>query len=276
MQHLNTIQSVKDFLDKKGGERLGFVPTMGTLHDGHISLIKASKSENPITLCSIFLNPLQFNNPEDLEKYPRDIQKDIQLLKEAGCDALFMPTYEALFPNTPTTKMSFGALEETMEGLHRPGHFSGVGIIVNKLFNIVEPDIAYFGQKDLQQFAIIRKMVEDLSIDVELKLMPIIREEDGLAMSSRNLRLSPEERQTAPFIHQQLVYASQNIRLKSIFEVKKNIISAFAASPLELAYFEVADPETLQPLKTIKFPLALCIAATLGNVRLIDNVIVKN
>lgn len=276
MDQYKSVQNLQKYLAANSSKKIGYVPTMGTLHEGHLSLIRASKEANDLTICSIFLNPLQFNSKEDLKKYPNTREFDIKTLEQEGCDILFMPDYEELFPTEPKTKMSFGSLENNMEGKFRPGHFSGVGVIVNKFFQIIRPTKAYFGQKDLQQFAIIKQMVKDLSIAVELEMLPVVREKDGLAMSSRNLRLSEEERAQAPFLYKQLVYASQNIKMKSIFEVKKNIISAFARSPFELEYFEVVDTETLQPLKNVRFPLALCIAASLGNIRLIDNVIVKN
>src|SRR5688500_4628457 len=179
---------------KLSGKSVGLVPTMGALHAGHISLINASKAENDVTVGSIFVNPIQFNNQNDLLKYPRTLNKDIELLEEAGCNVLFSPENTEMYPERSTVTLDFGPLDKIMEGEFRPGHFSGVALVVSKLFNIVKPDHAYFGQKDWQQFAIIQKLTEELNFDVSLRSIATLRESDGLALSSRNLRLDSEQR----------------------------------------------------------------------------------
>ncbi len=250
---------------------------MGALHDGHISLVQASKGDNDVTVCSIFVNPTQFNNPEDLLKYPRTLEADCEMLEAAGCDVVFAPSAEEMYPEQPVLKFNFGALETVMEGASRPGHFNGVGIIVSKLFHIIKPDRAYFGQKDLQQVAVVRRMVADLSFDLELVTAPTIREEDGLAMSSRNRRLNEEERHIAPHIFRIMESAKNELlKGKSVEEVIKEAKAEFAAiNAFTLDYFEIVDLSTLQPIDSIgvKGTNAICVAAFLGPVRLIDNVV---
>jgi pantoate--beta-alanine ligase len=256
---------------------IGFVPTMGALHAGHLSLIEASKLDNDITVCSIFINPTQFNNPEDLLKYPRTLEADCEMLEAAGCHAVFAPSAEEMYPEQPVLKMHFGPLEMVMEGASRPGHFNGVGIVVSKLFNIVKPDRAYFGQKDLQQVAVVRRLVADLNFDLDLVTVPTMREEDGLAMSSRNRRLNEEERRIAPHIYRILESAKNELSngesVEYVIETARQEFSAIKAFSLD--YFEVVGLATLQPIKTIgtEGTNAICIAAFLGPVRLIDNVV---
>ncbi|HEY8400553.1 MAG TPA: pantoate--beta-alanine ligase [Cytophagaceae bacterium] len=255
---------------------IGFVPTMGALHQGHVSLFEAAKRENEVTVGSIFVNPLQFNNATDLEKYPRKINDDIRVLESTGCDVVFIPENEEMYPAAPVTTMSFGALETVMEGKFRPGHFSGVGIVVSKLFNIVQPHKAYFGQKDLQQFLIIKQMVRDLSFPLQLVCCPTLREEDGLAMSSRNLRIPPEKRPIASEIYKSLLIARDALKSESVENVKTRVKNYMAGFPdLELEYFEIADGETLLPIENISNQknIALCIAAYLSGIRLIDNIL---
>jgi pantoate--beta-alanine ligase len=262
---------------KNKANTVGFVPTMGALHKGHISLIDEARKENDLTVASIFVNPLQFNNPRDLELYPRTIEHDLKMLEQAGCELVFLPSVEDIYRDKPLLKMSFGSLEEVMEGRHRPGHFNGVGIIVSKLFHYVLPDRAYFGQKDLQQFAIIRQMVRDLSFPVSLKCCPIIREEDGLAMSSRNVRLSPEKRAVAPRIYQSLKIAEDSLR-SGVEEARNAALSFLNSYPdIQPEYFEICDAETLQPIKDVKEhgSIVICIAAYLDGVRLIDNILIS-
>lgn len=200
MHIFNTISETQQYLkaQQRAGKTIGFVPTMGALHAGHISLIERAKTENDLAVCSIFVNPTQFNNSDDLKKYPRTLERDCEMLRPVGCDVVFAPSAEEMYPSLPQLKMDFGTLETIMEGKFRPGHFNGVGIVVSKLFNIVKPDKAYFGLKDLQQVAVIRRMVQELSFDLEIIPCPTLRETDGLAMSSRNTRLSPEARALAP------------------------------------------------------------------------------
>ncbi|CAH0995956.1 Pantothenate synthetase [Emticicia aquatica] len=276
---LNTIKETQEFLknQQRAGKTIGFVPTMGALHAGHISLIERAKQENDLAVCSIFVNPTQFNNPEDLKKYPRTLEKDCEALLPAGCDVVFAPSAEEMYPVLPQLRMDFGSLETVMEGKFRPGHFNGVGIVVSKLFNIVKPEKAYFGLKDLQQVAVIRRMVQDLSFDVAIIPCPTLRETDGLAMSSRNTRLSTEARALAPQIFKSLTLAKEKLQTgASVYEMQIAVNEHFAKFPaFELEYFEASDFDTLQAInkKTVEGKTALCIAAFLDGVRLIDNIV---
>ncbi len=274
-----TIADVKAYLaaQKHAGKTVGLVPTMGALHAGHISLVKQALQKNECVIASIFVNPTQFNNAVDLEKYPRTIEKDTQMLLEAGCSALFVPTVKEVYPELPQVKFSFGNLETVMEGAFRPGHFNGVGIVVSKLFNIVQPHDAYFGQKDLQQFAVINQMTKDLSFDINLHRCPILRESDGLAMSSRNQRLNPEERLVAKELYHVLTQAVGKLATEKwdiILAEAKEYLMQFPLIRLE--YMEIANADTLQPAGSVATAgdRAICIAAFVGEVRLIDNIIV--
>jgi pantoate--beta-alanine ligase len=260
------------------GKTIGFVPTMGALHDGHLQLVRASVSENDVTVCSIFVNPTQFNNPEDFRLYPRLVAEDAPLLEAAGCSYLFLPSAEEMYPKPARLVFNFGALEGVMEGADRPGHFNGVGLVVSKLFHIVQPHKAYFGQKDLQQFAIVKQLVADLDFNLELVRYPIVREEDGLAMSSRNRRLTPQQRETAPQLYRALQEAEKMLQNGSVSAIKSMVAEKLQKETgIELAYFEIADPETLQPVTQIpeQGEVAFCLAAFLGDIRLIDNVVVQ-
>lgn len=276
---LNTIKETQEYLKSQtqAGKTIGFVPTMGALHAGHISLIERAKQENDLAACSIFVNPTQFNNPEDLKKYPRTLEKDCEMLLKVGCDVVFAPSPEEMYPSLPQLRMDFGTLETVMEGKFRPGHFNGVGIVVSKLFNIIKPNKAYFGQKDLQQVAVIRRMVQDLSFDLELISCPTLREADGLAMSSRNTRLSPEARVLAPQIYKVLTLAKEKLQAgANVSEMQVAVNEHFAKFPeYTLEYFEATNFDTLQPIeaKIVDGKNALCIAAFLGGVRLIDNIV---
>ena len=263
---------------RKAGKTIGFVPTMGALHEGHLNLIRASAAENDVTVCSIFVNPTQFNNSEDFRLYPRIEQQDAQMLEEVNCDILFLPQPDTMYPVVSKVKFNFGELEAVMEGAHRPGHFNGVALIVSKLFHLVQPHKAYFGQKDLQQYAIIKQLVADLNFNLELVRFPIVREKDGLAMSSRNRRLTETQRATAPHLYKALQLAEQTLKNGSIPAVKTAVNAYLGNYPeIKMEYFEIADPDTLQPLTEIQRPMevAFCLAAFLGEIRLIDNVIVK-
>lgn len=274
---------LRKFVEKKRqeGARIGFVPTMGALHPGHISLISKAKEENDIVVCSIYVNPTQFNNPSDLTHYPRQVEQDISMLQSAGCNALFLPDTETMYPGgaeqAALTTLSFGILEHQMEGRFRPGHFNGVGIVVSKLLHMVAPHRAYFGQKDLQQLLIIRKLVRDLSFPVEVVACPTLREGSGLAMSSRNQRLTDTEKSIAPLLHKTL--SGMLSRLLSGTDVSATVtwgreqISAEPAFTLE--YLEVCELNTLSSIEDGKLgqEFAICIAAHLGTVRLIDNVL---
>lgn len=280
MMHIfNTISETQQYLkaQQRAGKTIGFVPTMGALHAGHISLIERAKTENDLAVCSIFVNPTQFNNPEDLKKYPRTLERDCEMLLPAGCDVVFAPSAEEMYPSLPQLKMDFGTLETVMEGKFRSGHFNGVGIVVSKLFNIVKPEKSYFGLKDLQQVAVIRRMVQDLSFDLEIIPCPTLRETDGLAMSSRNTRLSPKARALAPQIYKVLNLAKEKLQAgASISEMQTAVSEYFAIFPeFELEYFEAADFDTLLPIeaKIADGKTALCVAAFLDGVRLIDNIV---
>jgi pantoate--beta-alanine ligase len=257
------------------GKSIGFVPTMGALHQGHLDLIKRARRENDINGCSIFVNPIQFNNPEDLIKYPRPIEEDLRLLKEAGCDLVFIPSVEEMYPEPVTKKYDFGPLERVMEGAHRPGHFNGVAVVVEKLFDIFGPDRAYFGEKDFQQLRIIQSLVKMENIPVEIVPCPTVREADGLAMSSRNRRLSAEERAIAPSIYKALLNAKDLANKYPVAEVKKISIAMLESKGFRVDYFEISDTETLQPVEKWEETSSViaCVAAFLGSVRLIDNMI---
>lgn len=260
---------------RQEGYSIGFVPTMGALHEGHLQLMRQAKKENNILVVSIFVNPIQFNNPNDLEKYPRDLDKDKKLLETVGCDLLFAPEISEMYPEEVVEEYDFGLLETVMEGAHRPGHFNGVAVVVRKLFEIVQPHRAYFGEKDFQQLAIIQKLVEMKAIPVEIVPCPIVREDDGLAMSSRNARLVSVERSIAPFIFQTLKQASSKKGLQNPEAIKQWVIEAFKSQELfQLEYFEVADDSNLQPVHNWEDAEGILgfIAVQLGNVRLIDNI----
>ena len=276
----NTISETQQYLkaQQRAGKTIGFVPTMGALHAGHISLIERAKTENDLAVCSIFVNPTQFN----LKKYPRTLERDCEMLLPMGCDIVFAPSAEEMYPSLPQLKMDFGTLETVMEGKFRPGHFNGVGIVVSKLFNIIKPDKAYFGLKDLQQVAVIRRMVQELSFDLEIIPCLTLRETDGLAMSSRNTRLSSEARALAPQIYKALNLAKEKLQNGvSVIEMQAAVNEYFAHNPeferadFRMEYFEAADFDTLLPIeaKIADGKTALCIAAFLGGVRLIDNIV---
>lgn len=261
------------------GVKLGFVPTMGALHEGHLSLVAESVNNNDITVCSVFVNPTQFNNPDDLLHYPKTPEDDIQMLRDAGCDAVFMPDNAMIYPEPPVIGFQLGYLDDILEGKFRKGHFNGVALVVSKLFNLVHPDSAYFGQKDLQQFVILKRLVQDLSYGIHMVRMPIVREKDGLAMSSRNKRLNTRERQSAVAFYNALNLAQKNLQSGQTVKDTKDAVSAFFEQDgeIRLEYFEVVDGETLfdveDPVKDRE--IALCIAGFVGQVRLIDNFIIK-
>jgi pantoate--beta-alanine ligase len=248
---------------------------MGALHEGHFQLMQRAKSENEMLVVSIFVNPIQFNNPEDLKKYPRNLEKDKTLLKSVGCDVLFAPSVEEMYPEPVNTKYDFGKLENVMEGAFRKGHFNGVAVVVKKLFDILLPDKAYFGEKDFQQFAIIKELVRIENLPVQIVPCPIVRETDGLAMSSRNERLSPDERNAAPFIYKTLQAAVEFSKKINPEIVKKWVAEQFSANNVfQLEYFEIANDHDLQPVTTWNKDCGTLgfIALRLGKVRLIDNI----
>jgi pantoate--beta-alanine ligase len=263
------------FQQRKSGKKIGFVPTMGALHEGHISLIELSKKENEITVSSIFVNPLQFNDKNDLINYPRFPKEDQHKLEQAGCHAVFCPDEKEMYADKPVVGIHFGYLENIMEGKFRPGHFQGVGVVVAKLLNITQPDTAFFGQKDLQQFVVISKLVRDLSFPVTLRCAPTVREKNGLAMSSRNERLTSMERKEAAVFYKSLLFARENLlNGMKIEELKHKVEEKFQSlEGINLEYFEIADAKTLMPVQDIHQheQVALCIAGYCGKVRLIDN-----
>ena len=255
---------------KEDGKKIGLVPTMGALHAGHISLIEASKKECDITVATIFVNPTQFNNPDDLLKYPKPINQDQEMLITAGCDILFNPEVEEIYSDEEDWDYEVGDLNTVLEGEFRPGHYQGVTQIVYKLFNLVKPEVAFFGQKDYQQFLVIKKMTEDFNLNIQLYACPIIRELDGLAMSSRNIRLNPEERRVAVQIFKSLNYIKENFNKRSIDELKSNALSFYTHELLNLEYLEIVDPDTLKPTHSHIKAIAL-VACSVGTTRLIDN-----
>jgi len=277
MQVFKEIKPLKAFLNQSASSTIGFVPTMGALHAGHLSLIEASKRENQLTACSIFVNPTQFNNPKDLEKYPRTVERDIELLKKSGCDIVFIPDAKGMYEHESTIKFDFGELDKILEGKFRPGHFSGVALVVSKLFHIVNPTIAYFGQKDFQQFKIIETMVNELKFNLQLKAMPILREADGLAMSSRNMRLGKNEREKAIVFYQSLIEAKKLLlngekisRIKEIIKQKCESIDG-----VKLEYLELTNFENLKSAENVDHETILLIAGYVGEVRLIDNLLLN-
>jgi len=277
MKTYSTIPEIKAFLNTQKMQNLtvGFVPTMGALHQGHISLIERAKKENDLCVCSIFVNPIQFNNPDDFNRYPVRTEKDITMLIAAGCDVLFNPDKAEMYPAPVNSKYNFGELEKVMEGAYRPGHFNGVAIVVKRLFEIIEPDNAYFGEKDYQQLQIIKSLVKKEKIPVNIVPCPIIRDVDGLALSSRNALLPAHERAVAPKIAAILNECSSLARHMSVSEVKSYVQSKIMAiSEFKLDYFEIAEAATLQPVCVWNESdhIRAFIAVYLDKVRLIDNV----
>ena len=278
MRIFNNKKDLKDCLleYKRSKKTIGFVPTMGALHQGHLSLIKEAKRTNNIVVVSIFVNPTQFDNVEDLKKYPKTIENDIKLLASVSCDVLFSPAVEEIYSkNVVSEKLDFDGLEHQMEGKFRDGHFNGVGTVVKTFFKIIEPNSAYFGQKDFQQLQIIKKMVQKNKLDVKVEGCQIFREKDGLAMSSRNSRLSHESREIAPFIYKILEKVKDKFETKSIAEINEWVENKFEKQHLlKLEYFIIADEKTLKTPKkkdTNKKYRAF-IAVFAGEIRLIDNI----
>lgn len=279
MQIFKEIGALKAFLQSfhTSQKPVGLVPTMGALHQGHLSLISTSKQQNHLTVCSIFVNPTQFNNPADLEKYPRTPERDNKFLRDAGCDVLFTPDVKEMYAQPSALTFDFGQLDKILEGEFRPGHFSGVAVVVSKLLNIVQPANAYFGQKDYQQFRVVSSLVRELKFNVHLHCMPTVREEDGLAMSSRNLRLDAQQRQAAIAFYKALKEAQQGLLSGQEWAAVKARVSAEVnRNPnVRLEYLELADRETLRKLDTVTSAenCVLLIAGYVGEIRLIDNVL---
>ena len=277
MKIVNSIQELKRYLaeERQHNKQIGFVPTMGALHNGHLSLVKRCVEENDVCVVSIFVNPTQFNDKNDLATYPRTLDKDSALLEPVGCDYVFAPTETEMYPEPDTRTFDFGTVSAVMEGARRPGHFNGVAQIVSKLFYAVEPDNAYFGEKDFQQIAVIRAMVKQLNIPVKINACPILREDDGLALSSRNVRLTPEQRQKAPLIARTLKESTNFAAGKSVQETIDYVVNTINADPvMRVEYYEIVDGVTMESIKDwsdTEYAVG-CITVYCGEVRLIDNV----
>jgi len=260
----------------RSGKTLGFVPTMGALHEGHLSLVRAAKARCNVTAVSIFVNPLQFAPTEDLAKYPRPLERDAGMLEQLGADLLFLPTADEMYPAGAQTYVLVDQLSSRLDGASRPIHFRGVATVVTKLFEIVRPDCAFFGQKDAAQVAVLRKLVNDLDMDVEIVVCPIVREHDGLAMSSRNVFLTPEQRQQALVLHRavmrvQMLVDQGERNAARLIEVGTQVIAEEPAARLD--YFAVVDPDTLDPVADTSRGALVAVAAYFGTTRLIDNIL---
>ena len=275
---LKNRQELSDYIlkIKENRQKIGFAPTMGALHEGHLSLYEKARKENDIVISSIFVNPTQFNNPEDLEKYPRTIEKDIELLQQTqNVDAVYIPQIEDIYSDgLERKKYDFEGLENEMEGKFRPGHFDGVGTVVEELFRQVQPNNAYFGEKDFQQLMIIKKLVEKLSLPINIIGIPIYREKNGLAMSSRNMRLTSEQRESAKIIFETLVKVKDLFHQQTLDEIHQFVENTFNNSDFELEYFIIANEKTLREISEIKSneTYRAFIVVVIDGVRLIDNI----
>jgi pantoate--beta-alanine ligase len=263
---------------RKSGLKTGFVPTMGALHQGHVSLIRKARDANDLTICSIFINPTQFNDPADFKKYPVTLENDIEKLEEAGCDILFLPSVEEIYPGGIHEKKQYdiGYLETILEGKYRPGHFQGVSTVVHLLLSIVQPDNLYLGQKDYQQCMVIKKLLELTGMDtITIHISPTLRENDGLAMSSRNMRLDADARKQATAIYQSLTYIKEQLKPGDLGSIKKQAVTTLSEKGFKVDYIEIADAENLFIVDKWdgKQKLVALAAAYLGNVRLIDNLL---
>lgn len=277
MQVVRTVSELSAALDalRSNGSSIGLVPTMGALHQGHISLVEKARRENDIVVVSVFVNPTQFNNPDDLRTYPRTEEADLAKLSEAGVDFAFVPTVAEMYPEPDTRVFDLGPVAEVMEGEMRPGHFNGVAQVVSKLFAMTRPTRAYFGEKDFQQIAVIRRMASLEGFDIDIVACPIVREPDGLALSSRNVRLTPEQRAIAPAIHQALL-ASVPLRASMpVADVIAKVVADINSRPqMQVEYYQIVDPDTLQPVadwSQAQHPVG-CVTVYCGDVRLIDNI----
>lgn len=278
MKVLRTVGELRQAMEshRNAGQTIGLVPTMGALHAGHLSLMERSCRDNDITVASIFVNPTQFNNATDLKTYPRTEEKDCALLEKAGVDYAFVPSVKEIYPEPDTRVFDLGEVAEVMEGAMRPGHFNGVAQIVSRLFSYVNPTRAYFGEKDFQQIAVIRRMAQLEGFDFEIIACPIVREADGLALSSRNVRLTPEQRKIAPAIHRTLARSLDMTRDKSVGEVKQWVKEEIDRQPfMTTEYYEIVNPLTMHPTDswmTPDGPAVGCVTVYCGDVRLIDNI----
>ncbi len=280
MKIISKIDTIKFAMraNKSRGNIVGFVPTMGYLHEGHLSLVRASLKKADCTVVSVFVNPTQFGPKEDFKDYPRDIKRDMQFLEEMGVDFLFLPKEAEMYPQSYRTFVEVENLQDKLCGRSRPGHFRGVCTVVLKLFNIVQPDIAFFGQKDAQQAIILKRMVGDLNLDVRIEVMPIVREKDGLALSSRNIHLNREERQAALCLSRSLQEAERRVRsgewrTSTLIERMKGIIDEESLANID--YIAIVDTDSLEPIEEIQNEALIALAVFIGKVRLIDNVMVS-
>ena len=274
---ISTVKELEQALeaDRKAGKTVGLVPTMGALHEGHASLVRRSVRDNDITVVSDFVNPTQFNDKNDLKNYPRDLEADCKLLDKEGAQFVFAPSVEEMYPEPDTRTFDFSPLDKVMEGPNRPGHFNGVAQIVSKLFYAVKPDRAYFGEKDFQQLAIIREMVRQLNLNLEIVGCPIVREEDGMALSSRNMLLSKAERKLAVNISHTLFESREYARQHTLASTRKYVIDTINSfDGLEVEYYEIVDGLTLQPVENWDSSdyIVGCVTVHCGKVRLIDNI----
>ena len=278
MKVIRTVEELKSVVGalKAEGKSVGLVPTMGALHDGHVSLMEKARGDNDVVVVSVFVNPTQFNNPDDLRTYPRTEEADCARMRDAGVAIAFIPSVEEIYPEPDNRVFDLGKVAEVMEGAMRPGHFNGVAQIVSKLFRMVEPTRAYFGEKDFQQIAVIRRMVEIEGFkNLEIVDCPIKREADGLALSSRNVRLTPHQREIAPNIHRIMVESLDKARDCSVEEVKRSVIDAVNAYPeMDVEYYEIVNAADMQPITDWSQATQAvgCITVYLGDVRLIDNI----
>lgn len=277
MRLVHTVAEMKHISKQllSSGKTIGFVPTMGYLHEGHLSLVKRARAENDVVVVSIFVNPTQFGPNEDFKEYPRDLERDLRLLEPLGVDYVFYPSVDEMYPPQYSVFVEEILLSRFLCGARRPGHFRGVCTIVAKLFNIVKPTRAYFGQKDAQQFRILKRMVENLNMDVEMIEMPIVREPDGLALSSRNVYLSPEEREVATKLYASLKRAEElyNSGERDASRIKEAMIEVLSHPLIRVDYVEIVDETTLEPVLRIEGKVVVAVAAFVGKARLIDNII---
>jgi len=275
MQLVETITELRTRVARRRASGpVGLVPTMGALHDGHLSLIRHARRDCATIVVSVFVNPIQFDRPEDLERYPRSLDADVELCRELGVDIVFAPTVPVMYPAPLECKVDVGRLADHLCGRHRPGHFSGVASVVLKLFQIVQPDKAYFGEKDAQQLAVIRRLVSDFNVPVAIVGVPTVREADGLALSSRNQRLSPEERQLAPALYRALRHVSDAVAagVTDVAELTRRGVEHVGPDDrLKLEYLEIVDPDDFQPVERVAGPVVVAGALWVGSTRLIDN-----
>lgn len=278
MEIFNKVADVKEYVKARKAQckSIGLVPTMGALHEGHLSLMKGARRECDVVIASIFVNPTQFGPGEDYDKYPRILERDADLAEGVGVDAIFAPSADEMYPHGSSTYVIVEGITEKLCGKARPGHFRGVTTVVSKLFNIVRPDKAYFGQKDAQQFVVIKRMVEDLNMDIEVVPMPIIREADGVAKSSRNSYLNPQERKAAPILHRALILADEMIEAgqRDAAKIIGDMEELIKGEPLaSIDYISIVNGDTLEDLHTLKGKVLVALAVKIGPARLIDNIV---